>query len=482
MEPTAEQSTIIDAATSTNSNLMISALAGTGKSTTLRMVERAVSTKPILYLAFNRRVVDEIEYKRGASTEVAATRMSSTTTVRTFNSLGHRIWAQSTGGKNLTLNTKKVPDILRSVIDELPKSARQPAWDCFWAVVAGVGMAKALGYVPEGKFTSAKRLCTATDLYAALEEEPDDLTADLIDVCLVRSITAAYAGTIDFNDQVYMPALFGGTFPRFPLVAVDEYQDLNPTNHAMLDRLVKGRVIGVGDPWQNIYGFRGAKAQGMSEAKAKFGMKGLDLSVSFRCPRAIVENARWRVPHFKWMKEGGYVDALAKFDSRDFASDGTILCRNNAPLFRLAFQLLQSGRGVSVAGSDIGPKIIATMRRLGDAELTKAQTLSAIDAWLEERLAKSSTTAQDLADCMKVFASHGDSLGQAIAYAEHLFAQTGSIRLLTGHKAKGLEFPTVYFLDPWLIREDEQDLNLKYVIETRAMDRLYYVDSRAIRW
>lgn len=122
------------------------------------------------------------------------------------------------------------------------------------------------------------------------------------------------------------------------------------------------------------------------------------------------------------------------------------------------------------------------MRKLGPETLTKAQTLGAIEDWRASRLDRGSTSANDLADCMKVFAEHGDGLSQAISYAEHVLGQKGSIRLMTGHKAKGLEFPNVYFLDPWLCREEEQDLNLKYVIETRSMDRLTYINSTGIRW
>jgi ATP-dependent exoDNAse (exonuclease V) beta subunit len=122
------------------------------------------------------------------------------------------------------------------------------------------------------------------------------------------------------------------------------------------------------------------------------------------------------------------------------------------------------------------------MRKLGPSDLNTAGVNSAIDDWLATKLDRGSTTAEDLAACMKVFAQHGSSLDTAIKYAEHLFAQKGSIRLMTGHKAKGLEFPNVYFLDPWLCREEEQDLNLKYVIETRSMDRLTYINSTGIRW
>ena len=470
-DPTDEQLNILTLATTTNDNLMLNALAGCGKTSTLEMIENAVETRPILYLVFNARNAKEAEK-----------RMLSTTTVRTFNSLGHRVWAK-TQGVNLTLNPRKTQDILREIIKTVKsKDAVSAMWDSYWEVVNGVAMAKALGYVPDGKYPNAKRLITQGAFHASLDERPDDLTGDLIDAVLVKSIASAYQGFIDYNDQIYMPALFGGTFPQFPLVLVDEYQDQNPTNHAMLDRLVKKRLMGVGDPWQNIYAFRGAKQNGMAEAVAKFSMTPCDLSTSFRCPQAIVEAARWRVPHFKWIKPGGHYATLTQLDSRDIDDNSTIICRNNAPLFRTAMLLLISGRAVSVAGSDIGPKLIAIMRKLGGEGMSRSATLSAIADWEARKLEAESSSATDMAECMRVFAKHGDSLGQAISYAEHLFAQKGSIRLLTGHKSKGLEFPRVYHLDPHLCRDDEQDQNLRYVIQTRSADTAFEINSSAIQW
>ncbi len=481
MKPTSEQDHIMSLATSTSQNVMMNALAGTGKSTTLRLIERQMKVAPILYLAFNKRNVDIIKYNPKADKDEAEKRMKSTTVVKTFNSLGHGIWAK-TQGSDLSLAKAKSADILRGIIDETPKRDQGPIWDSFWQVVQGVALAKALGYVPEGKYPNARRLISMGDFHRALDESPDDLTSDLIDAVLIRSIKASYSGSIDFNDQIYMPALFGGIYPQFPLVAVDEYQDLNPTNHAMLDKLVKHRLFGVGDPWQNIYGFRGAKSQGMAEAQEKFKMEPCDLSTSFRCPKEIVLNARWRVPHFKYIKEGGYVEVLKTLLPVDIPDGAAIICRNNAPLFRTALHLLASRRSVCVAGSDIGPKLIATLKRLGPDDMTQDSLLSAIDDWLAEKLAKESKTAQDTAECMKVFATFGATLSQAVSYAEHLFAQQGAIQLLTGHKAKGLEFPIVYHLDPWIIGVGEQELNLRYVIQTRSEDRYYEINSLDIRW
>ena len=469
--PTDEQSHILDLATRTDDNIMIDALAGCGKTSTLEMIERAVKTRPILYLVFNKRNAEEAEK-----------RMLSTTSVRTFNSMGHRVWAKHIQRNQLKLDPKKSATILREIIDQVPRRDQGPFWEVYWDVINAVGMAKAVGYVPTGKYPQAKHLTSKEAFHACLEEKPDDLTTDLVDAVLCQSIKGAYDGYIDYNDQLYMPTLFGGTFPKFPLVKVDEYQDLSPIQHCMLDRLVSGRIIGVGDPWQNIYAFRGAKQGGMVEAKAKFKMTSATLSTSFRCPSEIVKNARWRVPHFKYIKEGGYVERLEQPVAEGISEHATIICRNNAPLFRVAFRLLSMGRSVSVAGSDLGPKLVALLRRMGPENLSRSAVLGAIDNWEQEKTTRESKTAADMAACMRVFAEHGDTLGQAISYADHLFQQKGTTRLLTGHKAKGLEFETVYFLDEFLLSRDEQDLNLNYVISTRSQNNLLYIDSARIKW
>lgn len=478
IKPTDEQVEIVSSATGSDKNLMINALAGTGKTSTLEMIEHAVSTRPILYLVFNKKNAEEAE-----------DRLLSTTTVRTFNSLGHRIWSKACAKNNLSLNAKKSSDILRELIKAAPKNTQSAIWSVFWDVINGVVRAKALGYVPEGKYPNAKRLLTQGAFHASLEEEPDDLVADLIEAILSTSIKQAYDGVIDYNDQIYMPALFGGTCPQFPLVLVDEYQDLNPVNHQLLSKLAKKRLIGVGDPNQSIYAFRGAKSQGMAEASEVYRMQNLDLSVSFRCPSAIVSHVQWHVPKFRWIKEGGLVSSPTHLDYIDVPDNGVIICRNNAPLFGVALRLLSCGRSVSVAGSDIGPKLVALMKKLGSEEMTRAQTLSAIADWEAEKLDKESTTAPDLAACMRVFAEQGDSLGQAIRYAEHVLAQKGRIRLMTGHKSKGLEFDHVIHLDPWLVcsgfhgaQPTDQDKNLDYVISTRSKDKLVEISSRDIRW
>lgn len=472
MNHTDEQIAILSAAVSTNSNLMINALAGCGKTTTLESIGTAVENKAFLYLVFNKKNAAEAE-----------ARMPSVATVRTFNSIGHRIWAASQQ-KRLQIDTKKTYNIFRQIVDNAPSDHRDAIWSVWFEVKEGADKAKALGYVPEGSYPSAKRLLTRSQLHSAMDETPDDLTSDLIDAILNRSIRQSYDGLLDFNDQVYMPAVFGGVFPKFPLILVDEYQDLSPVNHMLLSRLVKGRLIGVGDPWQNIYGFRGARANGMGEATANYSCTTFPLSYSFRCPSEIVKNVHWRVPHFRWISEGGRVDKPVKFTAAEFVDNSTILCRNNAPLLACAFHLLAAGHSISVAGSDIGPRLIGQMKKLGDGSMNRPSMLAAIADWEAEKLAKESKSAPDMAACMRIFANQGSNLDQAIAYADHLFKQQGSIYLSTIHKAKGLEWEHVYFLDPWLVRKapGEQDKNLDYVASTRSSNTLIELDSERIEW
>jgi superfamily I DNA/RNA helicase len=470
-QPTAEQLTILDRVTRTTSNIMIVALAGTGKTTTLEMIEEVAEEKPILYLAFNRKIADD-----------ATKRMASTTTVRTFNSLGHRIWAK-TIGKSFRPDPKKIPDMLRAWIGETKsKWHKDKLWDNFWGIVEGVNKARSVGYIPASHVLACNGLCNNIDDFG-LDEDPDESTLAMINILLTRSIAAAYQGFCDFNDQIYMPTLFGGNFPNFPLVLVDEYQDLNPINHAMVAKLVSktSRLVGVGDPHQSIYEFRGAMEGGMGAAIKRHSATVCDLSISFRCPQAIVESVRWHVPKFCWIKSGGSVEVLSKIRIEDIPEKATFICRNNAPLCKLAMRLLSSGRSVSVAGSDIGVKLIAQMKKLGDSSMPQKSVIAAIDEWLDTYILKGSRSAQDNADCMRVFASYGETLSLAIAYAERLFDTHGKITFITGHKAKGLEWPTVYHLDPWLIGTSLQERNLSYVISTRSSDRLFFINSEDVR-
>jgi DNA helicase II / ATP-dependent DNA helicase PcrA len=469
-EPTSEQAEVLRLISETDDNVLINSFAGTGKTTMLEMIEEVIE-EPVLCLAFNKSTATTMQE-----------RFKSSTDVRTFNGLGHGIWGRANAA-NLKLDPKKTQLLFSEMTESMAKGHRQAASDVYFEVMEATNLARALGYVPDGAFKNVQGLCGWEEVAQRCDQTPSELVYRLTNSLLIQCIRSSYKGFIDFNDQIYMPALFGGAFPKYPFIMVDEKQDLNPCNHQMLQKLVRGRLASVGDPYQSIYQFRGAEMGGMAKAQTRFSMTETNLSYSFRCPQRIVENVRWRVPAFNWTKEGGHVHRLESISSEEIKEESAIICRNNAPLFKLAFHLLSHGRAVRVAGADIGPKLVHTMRRFGDQSISRSAVYGKIDAWLAQKLSKGSSTATDMAEAMRVFAERGSNLGQILAHIKLLFENKGTITLTTGHKAKGLEWNTVYHLDPHLIRigDNGQEDNLRYVIDTRAKQALFYINSDDIQ-
>lgn len=81
--PSEEQVAVVNAAVSTKENLLISALAGAAKTSTLKLLAHALPDVNMICLAFNKAI----------ATEMAA-ELPSNCTSMTLNSLGHRVWGQ----------------------------------------------------------------------------------------------------------------------------------------------------------------------------------------------------------------------------------------------------------------------------------------------------------------------------------------------------------------------------------------------------
>lgn len=468
--PTPEQQAIIDFATSTKSNMIVNALAGAAKTSTLVMIAEAVK-EPMLCLAFNKKIAEEMKE-----------RLPPHCTPMTLNSLGHRTWSACLG-KRVILEKDKNFQILTELVQALPKREQELAYEEFADTLKIIEMGKSSGYIPAKHFPNAKRLVECEEFFGNLEDVPSGLQEKLVREATIISIKKALEGKIDFSDQIFMPTLFPSMFDTFPTTLIDEAQDLSALNHMTLKKLVgKRRLIAVGDPNQAIYGFRGAHEDSMAKLQNDFQMTPFTLSISFRCPQAVVREAQWRAPHMKWADwaQEGTVKTLTEWSADTVPQHAAIICRNNAPLFNMAIKLLKNGRYPQIIGNDIGKYLLKVMKKFGKSDLPREKVIAEISMWVQEKEKKTRNKAKvwDQAACMNVFAMQGETLGDAIAYAEHLFNSQGSIQLMTGHKSKGLEYDTVFLLDRDLIRLDEgQEKNLLYVCQTRAKKELFYVTS-----
>lgn len=470
--PTLEQQAIVDASRDTDRNLLISALAGAAKTSTLELIAAALPETEILALAFNKKMATELQE-----------RMPNNVKAMTLNALGHRTWMDATG-RRLSINSSKTYEIASEAVKTRSSAEQSALWENFAELIRIIDFGKSCGYIPSDHFDNAKALMRDPEFFGHLEQKLSSVEEDLIREVTLTSLQQALKGTCDFNDQILMPTVFMGAFPRYPLVLVDESQDLSALNHATLRKLVGNRrLIAVGDPCQAIYGFRGAHEESMALLREQFNMQELPLTVSFRCPREVVKHVRWRAPTMQWPEwaQLGSVRTLASWTPNDLATDGVIICRNNAPLFNIAIRLLKCGRTCELHGKDVVASITKVMRKFGGHDLPQHTVLGKIDAWLELEKTKNKQRAwgrlEDRAECMRIFAREGDTLGDALAYAQHLTQLHSPLKLMTGHGSKGLEFDHVYFLDQHIVGREEQDPNLRYVICTRAKDTLTYIRS-----
>lgn len=475
---TDEQIAIVEAAASTRDNLLVIARAGAAKTTTLVEAAKAMPQATGLVLAFNKSIADEMRQ-----------RLPSNFKAQTLNGCGFQAW-QRYIGRRAKVDARKCYGLLREEIEKLAKPEQDEAWEFFSETLKGIGHAKMQGYIPKDNLPPAFRpLTSADDFYdIALPFEATDLQRMLIDKVSAASFKQARDGIVDFDDMLLGPAVAGVDFDYYTDILVDESQDLSMINHVLLRKLRKPRtrIIAVGDPCQAIYGFRGADTSSMKTLGEMFDMRELYLTTSFRCASSIVENARWRAPDMRWpdWAKPGLVLRPEHWSADDLPDGCAIICRNNAPLFKLALRLLRDGRYPELLGRDIVKSLLAQMKKLGKPTLGREEALASLRGWTasQKERQRDHAMVNDQAECMAIFIKATSSLGDAMALAENVMNRSGRIYLMTGHRSKGLEYETVLFLDSHLCKVDrDQDANIKYVIETRAKERLVYVESETYK-
>jgi len=493
--PTDEQAAIVQAALTTTDSLMVVSYAGCTKTTALKLVANALPPGPALALAFSVPTKKELERHFPAHI-----------TIMTLNGLGHRAWAKAVN-KPLVVDDRKVGRLITRVAREESFDLSSEQWT---AVRALVNSAQVNGLVPSSyphKGLVADRPEIWMDMADMLMLPDAEPLLPLARATLVAAIQEAFQGTISYADQIYMSALFNGAFPRYPLVMVDEAQDLSPLNHVQIKRAALGRLIVVGDPKQAIYGWRGADHTSMDTLRTlRKDWTDLALTQTFRCPSEVVARQQVHAPGFtaapknpaglvlEWHHQHTpWTWALVDQPRKTIG----VLCRNNAPLLGLAMKLIRQGVGCVMAGRDIGKGLVALARKIVPVDSIPAEECKAlINQWADDEiiLAKANDKLEKVAgiedrrDCLLVVLETGVAdAGTLRNILTDLFSrEAGRVTLSSIHRAKGLEWDIVVHLDPWRIpskqarkaaqlgdqRPLQQELNLRYVCETRTKHTL----------
>src|SRR5690606_25309744 len=166
---------------------------------------------------------------------------------------------------------------------------------------------------------------------------------------------------------IWLPVITEVPMDQYQWVLVDEAQDTNPARRLLAAKMMAsgGRLIMVGDRFQAIYGFTGADNDAVDIIIEDFQCAKLPLTVTYRCPKTVVTEARRFVPHItahETAPQGIVRDVTAKeFIEKEIPTldyNDAILCRKTKPLIELAFNLIRRNVPCHVEGRDIGQGLI----------------------------------------------------------------------------------------------------------------------------
>lgn len=463
--------------------LIVEAVAGSGKTFTIVKAASLIpSAHKAVFLAFNKSIATELGNKLPSHVES-----------KTLNALGWAICRYRLG-KHLQVDAKKTFKLIdRNLPDE--------AAEVYPELLSIIGKAKSHGLIPSGMPTprgtyeaSDKRWIELMDRYS-IDANGCGVATFITWANILLREGLIEQNVLDFDDQLYMPVALDLAAWGYDWVIIDEAQDVSHVQRTLLRKILKrgGRIIAVGDSHQAIYGFRGADNQSLANIGRVFKAETLPLSISYRCPRKVVEIAQQFVPTIECSDtaEDGEVLNPKSWAVESFSDDDLVVCRNTAPLIELAYKCISEGKQVHVMGREIGKGLVNVIKKAGGKRSKTIEELRPkLDRWEQKQIAKADrdeskiAAIQDRVDCINILAAGLETIKELIDAIESLFSdRAGGTKLATVHKAKGLEAPRVFILNPDLMPskwarqawQQEQERNLQYVAVTRALETLVYL-------
>jgi DNA helicase-2/ATP-dependent DNA helicase PcrA len=477
-----KQDVIFDFATSGTGNAVIEAVAGSGKSTTVvEAIRRVIEKFPglsTLFLAFGKRNADDLK-ARGVN-------------ARTFHSLCF----------SPVLRAKKIKDVtgnkMRDLVDARFGDREARMYGPFLLKLLGLGKNAGIGCLLPDTEQSWVDLADHHNLELDHEDADFHTAIKYASELLHTSNTAP---SVDFDDLLYLAVKDGISLPKFDFIVVDEYQDTNAIQVAVLRKIMhaKTRVMMVGDRAQAIYGFRGAESDSMDKAVTEFNAVRLPLTVTYRCPTAVVKHAHQWVKHIEAAPGAieGSVESLGDaWSVKQFVANDLVICRTTAPLIGVAYKMLKARIPVQILGKDIGEGLKSLIKRMN------AKGIPALEAKIQNWRAREVEKARakkddakmeqvrDKADCLifliDTLPETARTIPALIEVIDGLFADKKNVTILsTIHKAKGSEAKTVYWLNSskcparWATQQwqRDQEVNLCYVACTRSKEALILIEE-----
>lgn len=486
--PTPEQQQVLEAF-ATGRHVAISAGAGAGKTTTLRMLAAARPNTRMLYIAFNRAVAAEAKASFPRNVEC-----------RTAHSLAFAAVGRPFADR---LNTRNIPPWeladdwdVPSIRVEAPRVDTDPDQPVEAAPVPdGEAMLLSGAQQIAAARAAVRHFVGSVDPKLTVKHVWD---SDLPTVPAgadrreLRKAVLALAerlwadasqpgGQLKVTPDHYLK-LWGLSAPnltrQWSTILYDEAQDADPIVAQVVARQGKlgAQIVAVGDSAQAIYGWRGSA----DVLHTLPGAVECALQQSFRFGAAIADFANGILDRLDTpLRLVGRPD-LNSTVRTSIDNPDAVLCRTNAGAIGQVIAHQAAGRRVALVG---GGKDIAFFAKEVEVLRTGGpvshQELAAFSSWREVVTYAETEDGQDLRILVRLIAAHGTApLLQAIN--QLVDEKAADITVSTAHKAKGREWVRVQLADDYRAPTEkdpeaglsDEELMLAYVSATRAKQAL----------
>lgn len=496
--PSPYQEKIFDFIIHGNGNAVISAKAGSGKTSTCVTAIKLIKPKnKVMFLAFNRSIAEDLSQKLKDYPNVE---------VRTSHSLGFAIIRKNVEGE-VELDEFKYRRYVKSNISELTTIdvtlTKNQLYNYIESICALVDFAR---------FNLAQ---TAEEVKSLAVKYDVPIFFDECDVVIkVLEWGKTELNSIDYTDMVWLPVelSMNARFLQKDFIFIDECQDQSLMSIELFLKCFKRgtRFIAVGDEKQCINTFCGSSEEAFQYMKDYPKTTQFDLPICYRCPRTVVELAKTLVPDIKCREDAPKGDIIEKCWTSSLRSGDMVLCRSKAPLLKVYTKLLRKGIQCYIKGQDIGTNLKKLIEEVDIEELNtnlksdgvfvrlydnlfeirnKLMESKGLD-YQDATLTSYITNMYDMIKALTVLAENYTTKTELLSHIDEMFDETREgVILSTIHKAKGLEADNVYILcnssmpsslakKEW---EKNAEQNLIYVAYTRAKKKLGFISEEEIK-
>ena len=496
--PSPYQEKIFDFIVHGNGNAVISAKAGSGKTSTCVTAIKLIKPKnKVMFLAFNKSIAEELSQKLKDYPNVE---------VRTSHSLGFAIIRKNVEGE-VELDEFKYRRYIKSNISELTTIdvtlTKNQLYNYIESICALVDFAR---------FNLAQ---TAEEVKSLAVKYDVPIFFDECDVVIkVLEWGKTELNSIDYADMVWLPVELSMNARAFQkdFIFIDECQDQSLMSIELFLKCFKRgtRFIAVGDEDQCINTFCGSSEEAFQYMKDYPKTTQFDLPICYRCPKTVVELAKTLVPDIECREDAPKGDIIEKCWTSSLRSGDMVLCRSKAPLLKVYTKLLRKGIQCYIKGQDIGTNLKKLIEEVDIEELNtnlksdgvfvrlydnlfeirnKLMESKGLD-YQDATLTNYITNSYDMIKALTVLAENYTTKTELLSHIDEIFDETREgVILSTIHKAKGLEADNVYILcnssmpsslakKEW---EKNAEQNLIYVAYTRAKKKLGFISEEEIK-